>query len=138
MSMTTTSGLSSRALRSASRPSSASPTTSMSACAPTSERSPSRSIMWSSANRIRKVFTRELLLLGCGGDGDARARRRAPARRRLDAETSADQRVPLAQPQQAQAAPRPRRARDLLDLEPAADVFDDDEKLFAAALDDDV
>src|SRR3990172_1903791 len=62
MSMTTTWGASLRASRTASSPSSASPTTSKSGCASRIIRMPSRTMAWSSAMRI---FT--LVAVGCAG-----------------------------------------------------------------------
>src|SRR5215217_7551232 len=125
MSMTTTSGCNSCARAIAARPSSASPTTSMSGCALTSDFSPSRSITWSSANTILSVFTGEDLLLGRGRGGYARARSGAAARRRVYAERASDERHAFAHAQQPEAAAR--LAAGLTGDEPAAVVLDDDE-----------
>src|SRR4051812_28517632 len=137
MSITTTSGRSSRAFASAAHPSSASPTTSMSGCALTSDFSPSRSITWSSANTIRKVLMRVDLLLRKGRDGYAHARGRAAAGRRVEAERAADERHTLAHAEYSEAVARTRPARNFAGREPSAVVFDDDENVVAPTLDDD-
>src|ERR1051325_8211298 len=127
MSMQTTSGRSPRGFDRAARPSSASPTTSMSACALTSDFSPSRSITWSSAHTIRNVLTRKDLLLRRGHrDGYAHARGRAAAGRRVEAQLAPHERDALAHAEHAEHAPRALRGQGVARREALAVVLHDD------------
>src|SRR5436305_10747641 len=122
-SMTTTSGLSSLAFSKAALPLSASPTTDMSACALTSDLNPSRMTVWSSAKKMRSVFTWENLLFGRCVNGNANHQGRASTGLRFDIKASADQCDALPYAQQSESAPFARHEPDSLRVKPLAVIF---------------
>src|SRR3954451_2934168 len=81
ISMMTTSGFTVSASRTASRPSAASPTTSIPCCRSSRNRTPLRTTPWSSASRIRTAIVGRLLI-----DGDLREYGRALLRLRSELE----------------------------------------------------
>src|SRR5574341_461049 len=118
-SMRTTSGLRRRHCSTASRPSAASPTTSMSGESLRSARIPSLRIAWSSAMRTRILPTGRL-----APRGNLERDPRALARRGLDVDVSAEQLDALADAEQAEPGPRPLGPRRLRRGEPLAVVLD--------------
>src|SRR5689334_8413273 len=110
-SITTTSGRISHAARHASPPSSASPTTCMSGCALTSDFSPSRTTMWSSARKMLSLLTPPPFPPDARLEGYAHEQRRAHVRLGLDVDGAAEQRRALAHPEQPEPAASARRLR---------------------------
>src|SRR5512143_1819388 len=102
MSITTTSGKCSSARRTLSRPSAASATTAMSVCFSSSARRPSRTTVWSSANKMRMGMAVDLLLGRHLGDRQLRGDRGSPPRLRCEVEAPAQAAHPLLHAEQAQ------------------------------------
>src|SRR5579872_2419285 len=101
ISIITTSGICSSARRILSRPSAASATTAISGCFSSRARKPSRTTMWSSANKMRMGVT--WVLRGDLGDGQLGGNQRSLAETGIDAQMAAQAADPLLHAEQTHA-----------------------------------
>src|SRR5690242_10084784 len=135
-SITTRSGRQSNACCTAIEPSLTCPTTSISDCALISSAKPSRTMAWSSTNRIRSLPIAATLRF-FRGKWDTHEQRRAMPRLRLDRQCSANQRHPLLHAEQSKFALHALLLLASIGGKALTIVFDDQEDVISASLQND-